>query len=249
METPPRRPFERIDYFAAYSYYFAQSNWFLSLLLVTLCQMIPIVGPIAVLGYEFEVILAKHRGASRAYPEFDFGRFPDYLSRGVWPFLAQLVVMLGLVPIVLVGVFGSLAMVGFLAAPANPAPMVIVAALPALLLLFLALMIAMSLVMTPLALRAGLTRDFGQAFNLDFIKDFTRRVGWETVLTTGFLIISGPIVMLAGMLICFVGVYFASTLVILAYTHFKWQLYELYLARGGQPIPLAEEEIVLAERA
>ena len=93
--------------------------------------------------------------------------------------------------------------------------------------------------MTPIFLRAGLMQEFGGAFNFGFVKDFIRRMWVEMLLGHLFFLVTSPIVMLAGAAICCVGMYPATVLVILAQAHFMFQLYELYLVRGGEKIPPA----------
>jgi hypothetical protein len=60
------------------------------------------------------------------------------------------------------------------------------------------------------------------------------------ILAQLFVVISGMIVGTIGLLVCCVGFYPATTLVMLAQAHIWFQLYQLYLARGGTPIPLKE---------
>jgi hypothetical protein len=44
--------------------------------------------------------------------------------------------------------------------------------------------------------------------------------------------------MAAGLLLCCVGILPATALILVAQYHLFYQLYELYLQRGGEPIPL-----------
>lgn len=245
---PPTRPYRTgLQYFEAYSFYFDHPNWFVNLLLSAVCYIIPIVGPIVFLGYEFELILSKHRHSSQTYPEFDFGRFTEYLSRGVWPFLVQLVVGLVLAPVGMVIAFVFMIGMGVLSQGAHPAAPLIM--FPVMFLVIACLQVAAMLVMTPLTLRAGLMRDFSKAFDMEFIKDFVQRMWWETILAMLFLIVSAWFLMILGLLACYVGMFPAIALIQFADAHLKWQLYELYLQRGGMPIPLAEDEVILANRA
>jgi hypothetical protein len=240
-----------LQYIEAYSFWFNHPNWLINLLLVTVCQIIPIVGPIVVLGYEYEVILAKLRRTTRTYPELDFGRFTDYLSRGVWPFLVQLIQGLVIGPVMAVVFFLVFMLAGLGAAAQGPKgePAIFLLVIPVMLVLFTFFVTLSALVMTPLVLRAGLTQDLGKAFDWAFVKDFMHRVGWETVYAHGFLMLSAWVALLIGSLLCCVGAYPATSLILLAHTHLNWQLYELYLARGGMPIPLPEDEIIDADRA
>jgi hypothetical protein len=106
-------------------------------------------------------------------------------------------------------------------------------------LFFFALMILAQLVLMPLSLRAGLTQEFGAAFDFGFVKDFIRRVWLEVLLGQLFLIFAQFIVMFAGLALCCVGIYPAAAWGMLAHAHLEFQLYELYLQRGGTEIPLA----------
>jgi hypothetical protein len=46
---------------------------------------------------------------------------------------------------------------------------------------------------------------------------------------------------IAGLMVCFIGVFAAAGLIAFAQYHLMYQLYELYLERGGTPIPLKSE--------
>ncbi len=227
----------------AYSFVFQNPNWGMNLLLGTVCQLIPVVGPIVFLGYEYELIEALHRDPRRTYPDFDFNRFTNYLTRGLWPFLVALIVSLVLVPVIWLAMaigFFALASIGA-AAGGNQAAGPAVALV--CLLMFVGIILlscAMSALIVPVVLRAGLTQDFAAAFNFEFFKDFLRRMWLETLIAAGFIVLTGIPLMLVGMLLCIVGMYPAMTLMLLAQTHLHYQLYELYLERGGQPIPLKE---------
>lgn len=221
----------------AYNYVFASPRWGLNLLLGGVCQLIPIVGPIALLGYEFEIVEALHRNPARTYPDFDFGRFVNYLSRGVWPFLVALIVAAILVPLVwmlmAVMIFG-------IAAAGNQDSVGLVVLFVLLFVTVLLLSVAMNVLMLPLILRAGLAQDFAAAFRMAFFVDFIRRMWLDMLLASIFMMVTGLVVGIVGLLLCFIGVYPAATLVMLAQTHLHYQLYQLYLARGGEVIALKE---------
>jgi len=230
-----------MQYLYAYNYVFENQNWIMNLLCGTVCQLIPFIGPLVFLGYQFEIVEALHRRPGRTYPDFDFNRFVDYLTRGVWPFLVALLASVVIVPLMMVLVYGPMILI-FLAGTADDAAAGIAAAIviPLAILLGVALFVLIGLLMTPIVLRAGLAQDFGKAFDLAFAKGFVRRVWVEMVLACLFLMVTYPIILMGGMALCFVGVYPAAVLFMLAQIHLVYQLYELYLARGGTPIPLKE---------
>src|SRR5438093_320718 len=108
----------------AFSYFLSKRGGFTNLLLLTLCQLIPVIGPIVALGYRAEVPLALSRDSDRRrHPNFDFNRFVKYLTRGLWPFLVGLIVAFLGLPVAILAVA-----VGFgVAAAANqPLPGLIV---------------------------------------------------------------------------------------------------------------------------
>jgi hypothetical protein len=251
MSEPAANPFQpavasvltgpgRIQFMEAYRYVFNSPSWTLNLLLVTVCQLIPIIGPIVVLGYQFEIVEALQRDPRQTYPEFNFDRFVDYLKRGLWPFLVSLLVGVVLsIPLTIV-MYVLMAIV-FVAAGAggnDPSVFLVVVGMAFVFLLVLGISLLMWLVVIPMVLRAGLAQDFAEGFNLDFIKSFTAKV-WREVLMCGlFMMFSGMLLMLVGAIVFCVGMYVAMALVTLAYAHFYFQLYQVYLARGGKPIPL-----------
>jgi hypothetical protein len=228
-----------LQYLYLFNFFFENPKWTQNLLFGTLCQFIPLIGPIVFLGHQYEVIERLHRRPREIYPDFDFSNFVDYLKRGIWIFLVALVVSLpfGL----LIGVMSLVfPLVAVLAAEADQE---VAAALMGVgfglfFLFFFVLMMLAPLVMVPMYLRAGLRQEFGAAFDFGFIRDFIRRVWVEVLLGQLFLFIVYPILLGIGFALCCVGIYPALVLWMFAHTHLLFQLYELYLVRGGQEIPL-----------
>ena len=63
--------------------------------------------------------------------------------------------------------------------------------------------------MTPFMVRAALLQDFGQSFNLTWVKDFLARTWRELLLETVFLWVTSLPMMIIGYAMCFVGLYAA----------------------------------------
>jgi hypothetical protein len=228
-------------YMRTLQFVFDKPRWLVNLLLVTVCNIIPVVGPIVVMGYLLEVVEVMHRKGDAHYPDFEFGRFVPYLSRGVWPFLAILVAIIPLL-VVLWMVIVVLAVVTGVAGQQGGGAQGAAAGVFFLLAMFLYLgtILLMTLVLTPMILRAGLTQEFAPAFSFPFITDFVGKVWKEQILLLLFItVMSIPLGML-GMLLCCVGIWLTATLLMFAQHHGYYQLYELYLARGGEPIPLKD---------
>jgi hypothetical protein len=232
-------PFVEISsmkYLYAYQYIFESPKWMANVLAATICLLVPVVGPMVLLGYAFDVIESLHRRRESRYPDFDTNRLSEYLLRGVWPWLVYLIVSSPLVLVVVLLYFGVF--VGTILAPDNARVLVLVVLVLLFLIVLVALSLLVSLIAQPLILRAGLTQDFSQAFSMPFAKDFIKRTWRETILVLLFLLASNLLVGLAGTLLCIVGVYPLSAIYCLASNHLAYQLYELYLQRGGTPIPL-----------
>ena len=228
-----------MHYFTAYTYVFENPNWLMTLLLRTVCYIIPVVGPIVLMGYQYEIVEALHRNPRRIFPDFNFERFAEYLGRGVWPFLVTLVagMVMGAVTVV------PMLLLQILEAAGDHNEAISLAALGMMIVLFVVITVlsfGSYLVMVPLMLRAGLTQEFAKAFDFDFVFDFIRRMWLEMILVALFLWISTLVLMIAGFMLCCIGIYPAMTLMMLANTHLFYQLYEVYLLRGGQSIPLKD---------
>jgi hypothetical protein len=228
-----------MQYFRAYQFLFESPKWFINLLIGVLCQILPIVGQIVLMGYLYDTIEAKHRYGRETVLDFNFDRLGSYFPRGAWPFLVLLILSVPAMVIVLPLAWLPLFFMQFPQPGAQPDfPVMFFWWFPLMMIAILAINVAIHLVSTPMTLRAGLGQDFGLAFSWSFIRDFFRRVGVELILSLLFLIVTAPFLLLSGILLCFVGIYAAIVLIVFAQYHLQYQLYELYLQRGGTPIPL-----------
>jgi len=87
-----------MKYMESYRFLFRSPNWITNLLLCTVAQFVPVIGPMVFLGYQFEIIEFLHRRGDGDYPDVDLDRLNRYLGRGAWLFLVHLVVYLPLIP-------------------------------------------------------------------------------------------------------------------------------------------------------
>ncbi|MEQ8790866.1 MAG: DUF4013 domain-containing protein [Pirellulaceae bacterium] len=244
--APGRLPGDEpsMEYLRAFSYVFENPNWLMTLLIGGLCyfsqSVIPVVGGLLFLGYQFEVAEALLRNKGTSYPEFNFDRFSDYLMRGIWPLLVSLVVaMIAIVPVamvmgVMMGLFGAVAQ----AIDDDVAPVLFFLMMGVSFLLMMVLAAVMALFITPMTLRAGLTQQFGEAFNFRWARDFVGRTWLEMILFWCFFMMAAMVLAPLGLAVFCVGIYAVSALMVMAQAHVYYQLYSLYLARGGEPIPL-----------
>ncbi|CAN5785918.1 hypothetical protein BH23PLA1_BH23PLA1_14740 [soil metagenome] len=226
-----------MDYFGAYRYLFTNPRWGMNLLWISVAQLVPILGPMAVLGYVAEMIdeLSKDRRAP--CPDFQPDRIADYLVRGLWPILASLI--LGLAGMLLAGVaILPMLLIQFLGLNFRwlDGPLGI-----ALWLLGVTLVLVTTTVITfltiPVTLAAMKARSIGPAFQAKYLGSFLS-TSWLDLLTVWlFLMVTAFPLMIAGMMLFCVGIYPASALISVALWLLASQVYERHLAKGGQPIP------------
>jgi hypothetical protein len=99
--------------------------------------------------------------------------------------------------------------------------------------------VAMAFVLTPLTIRATLTQDFGQSFDFAFVKRFATLMWKEILFAALFQVIASAVLVCLGALALCIGACFASVITYFSWLHLHKQLYQLYLSRGGEPIPLS----------
>lgn len=224
-----------MEYLGAFQYPFRSPRWGTNLFYGSLLMLIPLVGPIALLGYlgEASDLLLKDRNA--APPDLDFNRFGKYLERGVWPFLATFLASFAMVAFVFLAMSPTLAIPLLkLEGPAAVVPVILAVVLGIVGAAFSIIL------MTGVALHAMESRKLDVSAWPGFLKDFTRRVGIEAILVQVFIFLAGIPLAIAGYACCFVGVFPATTLLQFAHWFLIFQLYELYMERGGMPIGLVE---------
>jgi hypothetical protein len=169
------------------------------------------------------------------YPDFDFNKFTEYLSRGVWPFLMRLV--LGLIIGLPLGILAGVMMgVGVAVAVSTKTPGLIAVFYIFAFGFALVAGILSELVLLPAGLHAGLSREFNLGRAWSFTKDFNKRVWKEVLLSLLFVMAVGVVAEIVGILLFCVGFFFTVAAVVMAQHHLMFQLYMLYLQRGGAPI-------------
>lgn len=239
MENAPESAPAGMRYFRAYFYLFDSPKWTMNLLLGAVCNLIPVLGGIVFAGYGYETLEAMHRrGKDDQYPEFDFNRFVKYLVRGCWPFIWQLIIGLPFAFIMwLAYMVLIMAFIGT-ADHEGPKPGVLVPVLILFVLMGLVLGVIVGAMGAPLVLRAGLSQELGFGEALPFMQDFLKRVGKEVVLAQLFLVGTAIVIMPIAYALCFLPALPAAVIIQMAHFHLLYQLYGLYLQRGGTAIPL-----------
>lgn len=225
--------------------FFETEEKWMTLLLLSLCQLIPIVGPMVLIGYFTRRFALKRSGAEA--PDFKFDDFAEYLQIGLWPTLAYLVLSLFFIPLMILAeipMFVTIIKIG--PEPESLAPMFIAMAvtygliiLASLLLLFIA---------SPVVLRSSLMKSFKDGFSKRFVFSFIKKVGLSFLLWTVLLWVLAIFASMLGMCAFFVGSIFVGTIAMYAGFHLLYQHYDLYLERGGEEIEIHPEVLEKAVR-
>jgi hypothetical protein len=228
-----------MNYGDSISDFFKSPAWMMNMLFGGICVLIPIVGPMVLLGWLITGFWGRQEQGFQSFPPFDFSNFGKYLERGLWPFLVAFAVSLVFVPIMWI-VTIPLVMIQ-VAAQGHQHGNGCFAAL-AVIVMILAIGVAvvvMLLILVPLKIRAALTQDFAKAFDLRFVKRFIALTWLEMVLSSLFIVIVGTLLVCLGAIVFCVGAYFATVVVYFSWMHLYKQLYQLYLGRGGEPVPVS----------
>jgi hypothetical protein len=234
----------RLQYIHSYSFFFEHPYWVSNLALATVAFLVPVVGQIVMAGYQVELIESLHRWPKKPYPQFEFNRFGEYLSRGIWKFLVDMLSQFVMMPVYfflyIVSVFAIIGVgIAFSPNQQNPGPAMGIAAaivVPLALAIVFLLSGVLQIITTPLVLKASLSGEANALFDLRFLREFLHRTWRETLLEMVWMGVTTPVMTVLGLALCIVGIYPALALVQMADAHTTWQLYEIYLARGGEPI-------------
>jgi hypothetical protein len=220
-----------VRYQQAFGYFINRPGGFVNLLLVMVCQFIPILGPIVLLGYRAEVSVALSNDPElQQHPKFTFDRFVEYLSRGVWPFLIGLILAIPMFPILV----GAL-IAGFAIDPPGPGnPPILAFALFGSALIVTSM--ALATLSVPMSFHAEMTGKFDLGGAFRFAAEFWRLLFGLAIVTGLIFTILAWVVSMLGILCCIVGIYPANSLILFAGQHLMVQLYREYLDRGGEPL-------------
>lgn len=229
-----------MNYKAPYTYFYNKPNsgtrnllW--GCLALASTQVIPIVGQVVWFGYQAEVMDELERDPEiQDHPDFDINRFSEYLSRGVWVFLMQLLVglftaMLALIPFV----------PAFIAAIKSDEPLIILAGY----VLMIPMIMLGTMFTWPLVMHVQLSRSFRFGAAMKFTSAFLKKLWGQLLVTLIVHMLISSVLALVGMLLCCIGLFPALIVQLMAQEHYMVQLYRIYLAEGGEPIGSEQEDI------
>jgi hypothetical protein len=229
-----------MNYTASITDFFKSPKWGMNLLLGAVHAIIPIVGPMALMGWLLAGFWGRDDERAETFPDLTFDKFGKNLERGLWPTLVSLISAVVLVPVFIVLMILMAVATGAASGEDGPgalgAMMMLVFAA-----LFVVVTAAVALVMLPMTLRAGLLQDFAPAFDLTFVKRFLSLTKTELALSVLFICGAAFVLFLVTMVPCLgiLLVYAAVPPLHFAWMHLTKQLYALYIARGGEPLVIS----------
>ena len=238
--TPNRmRP---LDFLGAFKFLFLDANALNNILLGAVMNFIPVIGPIVLMGWHCEIIQRLVKGHPRPIPKLDFNDFLYFLGRGVAPFVVTLIATLPLtlftMVIVFGGMFGAAVLESMLRLQGSGRDLFFIGGMAFGFLFFFLLILFFNVVISSALVRAELTEDIGKSLDFGKIWAFARAT-WKDFLVAYIVFMPlAIIVMFAGMLVVFVGIYAAIIVINITYVNLRWQVYMRYLARGGEEIPI-----------
>jgi len=233
-----------LDYGRSFKFVFDSTNWIANILFVLLCNLlggfIPILPGLVLIGYQCELLEGMLVRPHQPYPDFKVDRMMDYLVRGVWPFVIGLLASIVMVPIILlaIGVPVAATIVLTNAAGRGGEEIVVWTMVPLIVAVAILAAVLCNIALVPFLLRAALTQDINSALDFQFAQDFVRRMWKETLYAGIFLAFLAIVTQFVGLLMFCIGVLFTIPIVQFAQIHLGMQLYRLYIARGGEKIPL-----------
>ena len=232
----------RLNLIRIIKFVFESPQWIANVLWMSLGFLFSgmVVGMLAILGYQMDIVIAENGRVPRRYPDFDMNRIGDYLLRGLWVWLAMLVVSIAIGVLLLPFLIAFMVVILVLAGDGPNRQQeemgVIVGIVSGMIgLVGNALIMA---VVVPIALRVGLTGNFAECLQWRWHLDFIRRTFWSLLGGTLFFIPLIAMYLFLGSVLCCVGIIPAIGWFYLSQAQFYSQLYGIYLQRGGTPIPV-----------
>jgi hypothetical protein len=238
-EAPPSSDVS-IGYMEAIRFPFQGPHAWMNILLISVANFVPVIGPIVVSGFIYDTFEALFRQKRTYAPPFDFDRLSEYLMRGVWLFLVQMIVsFIFVMPSTMVFMVLHFAGMAMLDQGGDTAVLGGVFIGVGFLLHF-AVMSLMGFLMIPLVIRVGLAQDFARGFDFAWFRSFLGKMWVEMIVVTLVLTFLSIGYVFIGFALFCVGVFFLAGILFPTSMYLQYQLYLVFLGRGGKPVELKE---------
>lgn len=241
-----------MDYLRGYRVFRDDPEWGKKLLvgsvffLSTMC--IPIIGQVVLIGWQGLILRRAVRGQYAPMPRLDFdfdwiGKllglgFKAFIARFLWS-LPVSIIAVALVMCIYIG--GIAAAAGAASADPDAVPLAL-CCMGAGVIILVPVMMLLAIPATVAGMRAELTGDLNAGLDFRAVLHFTREMFRELAIGHMVLGVVSMFVVLAGELLLCVGVFPATVLTFIVQPYFVAQVYEKWLERGGEPLPLASAD-------
>ncbi|MDX9721230.1 MAG: DUF4013 domain-containing protein [Myxococcota bacterium] len=218
----------------SFRFFFTAPEWKNNLMIASVFVFIPVIGQLALYGWQSEIAQRMSRGEAQPIVPLSFDQLMPYMQRGIAPFLSQMAASLPLTVLVVIG--NALIIMALAIASSS----VVVAILLAAMYLFIIVVGSLLTVVLAsiLLTRAELCEDISTTFDFAALKRYARAV-WKPTLFTHFVfLLLSSVFAFVAFLFCCVGIFPAAAIINLAMMHLRMQLYEGYLAQGGEAFPV-----------
>ncbi len=217
-----------MEYGKAFTYLSQEKEWIQKLLIAALMPLIPIVGPLLLVGYALEITRRVSAGEASVLP--DWNHFGDYLKKGFFEIIVRLVYAL---PVIISAACLNVP-AGVLIENEDSALQIVGYVLAACGGCLLTLTLTWFALLLPAATaRLAATGQLGAAFHVGEVFELVRTKPGVYIILTLLLIVAGTILVPLGLLACGVGVLVAAAFIHLASAHLYGQAYRVAAAEAG----------------
>lgn len=234
-----------MEYGRLLTFIFESPNWMMNLVWSALCMLLSgiVVGQLVMHGYQAQIMIASVINPNAIYPDFDSNKIGDYLIRGLWMWLATLIIsfVLGFFAVIFVIFFLFVAgvLIG-IASPNGQEPNALAAIV--VFIGYFSLIIGLSVLsfvcVVPAVLKVALTGNLAEMFDIGWHLDFIRRMFGSMILGIIVIMLISMLLTFGGLLLCLIGLIPAMGWLMLSQSQLYAQLYRTYLERGGRQVPI-----------
>jgi hypothetical protein len=214
---------------------FKSPNWIMNMVWMLVCFVFSmvVVGNLVANGYLAEVAKARSGGKSEEWPDFDINRIVDYLLRGLWPFLWNLIWTIPMMILVGVPAVATAGMANVLAENQQQTSAIIVGVVGGL--ITLGLTFIGILLMSASMLRSALANDFLKGADMAWVTSYASKMALTSIVVgLVYWLISMVYIAIGAMVFC-VGLLAAYPLIFLMMGDAAAQLHDIFVFRGGKP--------------
>lgn len=225
-----------MKYLVGFQKAFQTPRWPITILCLAVGVFIPILGPMVIWGYIANRCVRELVGDDPAALDFDFNQLSDYLLRGALLFVGMLATWLITIPLYMIA-YAPFVVV-LIAFEGQVEDTVLFSLFGWMYLIYLFAFLLQMMVVTPLAIRGGLSADIGIMFEFRPLLSFLRAMWLELIVGHVLLMLISIVASIVGICLLFVGVLFAAAIATIAYGYLMLQLYISWLDRGGEEWPI-----------